>query len=140
MDNLLKEKVFVEMENIAKVLAEIEKIKDKPQKQVVELAGIGAFLQNIYTGMENILKQFLLYKNVSIDRGPQWHREVLKKAVDNDIISKDTSENIGKYLFFRHFFVHSYSFLLNKDKIEPLMHGVGGVYSDFKAEIEKNLS
>ncbi len=53
----LREKVDVEMENISAVLAELEKIKDKSNKTIAELAGIGTFLHNFYTGIENIPKQ-----------------------------------------------------------------------------------
>ncbi|MGB7532284.1 MAG: hypothetical protein WA977_04800 [Halobacteriota archaeon] len=53
----LKEKVDVERENISAVLAELKEIKDKSNKTIAELAGIGTFLHNFYTGIENILKQ-----------------------------------------------------------------------------------
>jgi len=52
----IKEKIHAEMENITTVLTEIEKVKDIPQKELVVLVGIGAYLQNVYTGIENILK------------------------------------------------------------------------------------
>ncbi|MGB2841704.1 MAG: hypothetical protein WBC40_04405 [Halobacteriota archaeon] len=50
----LREKVDVELENISAVLVELKKIKDKSNKTVAELAGIGTFLHNFYTGIENI--------------------------------------------------------------------------------------
>jgi len=62
----LREKVDVEMENISAVLSELTKIKDKSNKSIAELAGIGAFLHNFYTGIENILKQILGAKGISI--------------------------------------------------------------------------
>ena len=49
----LWEKVDVEMENSSVVFAELEKIKDKSGKITAELAGMGAFLHNFYTGIEN---------------------------------------------------------------------------------------
>ena len=52
----LREKVNVEMENISIVLEELKKTKDKSNKTLVELAGIGTFLHNVYNGVENILK------------------------------------------------------------------------------------
>ena len=55
----LREKVNIEMENIPIALAELEKIKDKSDKTTAELAGMGTFLHNFYTGIENILKQIL---------------------------------------------------------------------------------
>ncbi len=48
----IKEKIYAEMENITKVLIELEKVKDRPNKELVVLVGIGAYLQNIYTGMQ----------------------------------------------------------------------------------------
>ena len=62
----VKNKILAEIENIEKVLIELEKVKNKPTKELVVLVGIGAFLQNIYTGMENILKQMLIYQNILI--------------------------------------------------------------------------
>jgi hypothetical protein len=44
----IKEKVYAEMENIAVILTELEKVKDRPHKEPVVLVGIGAYLQNIY--------------------------------------------------------------------------------------------
>lgn len=55
----VRNKILAEIENIESVLIELEKVKTKQSKELVVLVGIGAFLQNIYTGMENILKQIL---------------------------------------------------------------------------------
>ncbi|MCK4338549.1 MAG: hypothetical protein KAW87_00980 [Candidatus Cloacimonetes bacterium] len=38
---------------------ELEKVKDIQHKELVVIVGIGAYLQNIYMDMENILKQLL---------------------------------------------------------------------------------
>ena len=72
----VKEKVYAEMENITTVLSELEKVKDKPHKEMVVLVGIGAYLQNVYTGMENILKQLLLHKDISLPITPTWHKDL----------------------------------------------------------------
>ena len=73
----LREKVDVELENISAVLAELKKIEGKPDKTVAELAGIGTFLHNFYTGIENILKQILGAKCISIPMSGSWHRDLL---------------------------------------------------------------
>ena len=100
----VKNKILAEIENIEKVLVELEKVKNKPNKELVVLVGIGAFLQNIYTGMENILKQMLLHQNIVILESPTWYKDLLNLATDNNFISKETVDKIGKYLYFRHFF------------------------------------
>jgi len=136
----VKEKVYAEMENITTVLSELEKVKDKPHKEMVVLVGIGTYLQNVYTGMENILKQLLLHKDISLPITPTWHKDLLNLSVEHNFITKETADKMGKYLLFRHFFVHAYGFLLDEAKLKPLMNNVSGVYSEFKKEIDEYLT
>ena len=136
----IKEKIYAETENITIVLAELEKVKTRPHKEFVVLVGIGAYLQNIYTGIENILKQLLLHKNIPIPDSPTWHKDLLNLAVEHNFITKGTADKMGKYLFFRHFFTHTYGFLLDEVKLKPLMNNIFDVYSEFKREIDNYLS
>ncbi|MFH2004050.1 MAG: hypothetical protein ABIK27_04810 [Bacteroidota bacterium] len=136
----IKEKIYAEIENITKVFIEFEKVKDKPDKELVVLVGIGAYLQSIYTGMENILKQLLLHKNIPIPDTPTWHKDLLNLAVDHNFIAKETANKIGKYLFFRHFFTHAYGFLIDEAKLKPLMNNIPDIYSEFKEEIENYIT
>lgn len=136
----VKEKINAEMENIRKVLTELEKVKDKPNKELVVLVGIGGYLQNIYTGMENILKQLLLHKNIPIPDTPTWHKDLLNLAVEHNFITEETADKIIDYLFFHHFFTHAYGFLIDEAKLNSLMDNITDIYSEFKREIEKYLS
>ncbi len=134
------EKVCAEMENITKVLSELENVKDRPNKEPIVLVGIGAYLQNVYTGMENILKQLLLHKNIPIPETPTWHKDLLNVAVKHNFITKETADKIVDYLFFRHFFMHAYGFLIDEKKLKPLLDNISDIYSEFKREIEMYLS
>ena len=136
----IKEKVYAEMENITKVLIEVEKVKERPSKELVVLVGIGAYLQNTYTGMENILKQLLLHRSISIPDTSTWHKDLLNLAVEHGFIRKETADKIGKYLFFRHFFTHTYGFLLDEVRLRPLMNNLSDTYSQFKEDIDKYLT
>ena len=136
----VKNKILAEIENIEKVLVELEKARNKQNKELVVLVGIGAFLQNIYTGMENILKQMLLHQKIVIPESPTWHKDLLNLATDNSFMSKETVDKIGKYLYFRHFFTHAYGFLIDKEKLTPLMDDISQVYTDFKREVDEYLS
>lgn len=136
----VRNKILAEIENIERVLIELEKVKTKQSKELVVLVGIGAFLQNIYTGMENILKQILLHQNIPIPETPTWHKDLLNIAVENNFISKETVDKIGKYLFFRHFFTHAYGFLIDEEKLKPLLDDISDIYSEFKREIDEYLS
>ncbi|MHA1439487.1 MAG: hypothetical protein ACTSPD_18105 [Promethearchaeota archaeon] len=136
----IQERVNAEMENILRVLKELEKVKNIPNKKLVVLVGIGAYLQNIYTGIENILKQLLIHENKSIPETPTWHKDLLNLSIKCKIITIETANEIGKYLVFRHFFTHSYGFLIDEEKLNPLMNDISNVFSKFKTEINDYLS
>ncbi len=93
----LREKVDVELENISSVLAELKKIEDKPDKTVAELAGMGTFLHNFYTGIENILKQILGAKGISVPMSSSWHRDLLIRASEEKIITETTRRQLAKW-------------------------------------------
>jgi len=135
----IQEKIRAEMENITTVLTDLERVKDEPHKEPVVIVGLGAYLQNIYTGMENILKQLLLYNRIPIPNTPTWHKDLLNLAVEHGLITGETADKMGKYLFFRHFFAHAYGFLLDEAKLNPLMDNISNVYTEFKEEIDNNL-
>ena len=136
----IKQKIHAEIENIDTVMIELEKVKDKPQKELVVLVGIGAYLQNIYMGMENILKQLLLHNSIKIPDTPSWHKDLLILSIEYNFITKEIADEIGKFLFFRHFFTHAYGFLIEEEKLKPLMDNIPETYSEFKIEIEKYLT
>ena len=136
----LREKVDVELENVSTVLDVLEKIKDKPRKTVVELAGIGTFLHNFYTGIENILKQILHDEDIPIPFSDSWHRDLLILASEEKIITETTRAQLAKYLAFRHFFVHAYSFLLDERELKLLVDDVFDTHSTFKEEINAFIS
>ncbi|HHE39166.1 MAG TPA: hypothetical protein ENL20_11440 [Candidatus Cloacimonetes bacterium] len=114
----VKEKVYAEFEFIEKILKELEIAKDNPDKELVVIVGISAYLQNIYMGIENILKQLLKHKRIPIPNTSTWHKDLINSAIRNKIIKEDTANKIGKYLFFRHFFTHAYSFQIDEDKLK----------------------
>ena len=51
------DKIAAEHENIIKVLDEIRKASEREVMETVVLVGIGAYINNVYNGIENILKQ-----------------------------------------------------------------------------------
>lgn len=92
----LREKINAEMENVSIVLEELKKIKDKPNKTPVELAGVGTFLHNIYNGVENILKQILGSCGIQIPDSDSWHQDLLIQAEDRGIITEATEKQLAK--------------------------------------------
>lgn len=133
----LKERIDVEFENIDNVLAEFPPAKNLPDLSLLELAGVATLLHNFYNGIENIIKQILIEKNVTLPEGKSWHRDLLESTVKEKIISKECLLGLSEYLAFRHFFSHSYTLDLHSDKLQPLVENVNNVYELFKEEIRK---
>jgi len=135
----IRDIVNSEFENIETVLNEIKKVKDRENKETVILVGLGAFLQNFYNGIENILKQLLLYNKVTISNSPNWHKDLLNLSIEKKIISKKTANKIGKYLYFRHFCAHNYGFLIEEEKLMSLVENVFDVFIAFQKDIIRFL-
>lgn len=137
----LREYCEAEFENIDLVVTELfNVVKDeKSDYTTVEMAAIATFLHNSYNGIENILKRVLLSKQIRTRETPTWHRDLLKAALDADIISVDLYEAISNYLSFRHYFVHAYSFTLNWNELKPLVNNLMDTVTRFKTSINACL-
>lgn len=133
----LQRRISVEIYNISMALDEIDKIKNKENKTKIELAGIAAFLHNFYGGIENILKQILSEKNINIARTGFWHKVLLGTSVENQIISPELKNSLSAYLAFRHFFVHSYGFMLDEHRLLSLANNASTIFSEFKENIKE---
>lgn len=133
----LSQKIQIELENIDEIFEELPNHTELPKLSTLELAGVAAFLHNYYNGLENIIKQILISKKVLLPDGQSWHKELLELAVEKNIISDQTKNDLGQYLAFRHFFSHAYSLDLYPDKMEPLVENAETLYILFKSEINK---
>lgn len=136
----LNEKIEIELEYIDQIFKEMPSHDRLPTLSNLELAGVATFLHNFYNGIENIIKQILLAKQISIPEGEAWHKKLLNLAVSSEIISENTKKDLGEYLAFRHFFSHAYALELYPQRMEPLVENALTVYQTFKSEINIYLS
>jgi len=138
MDRLRKQ-ILAERENIETALNHLKNAMEREDKTVIELAAVGTFLHNVYNGIENILKQILISRNKEIPDSATWHKELLNLSVSMGIISGGLSDDLYKYLTFRHFFVHAYGFMLEEIHLEDLAANIPKVWLQFLSEIEDFL-
>ena len=139
MDKLVQE-VTAEKEHIAKTLSALGEALSRPDKTIIELAAIGAFLHNIYSGMENILKRILKFEGITLPGSPSSHKDLLDLSVTAGVISQSLSEKLDDYRGFRHFFVHSYGFMLDRKQLIPLAENLPATWAQFETEIELYLA
>lgn len=132
----LRDKVKAEIQNIETALENLKEAENRAETSVIELAAKATFIHNIYNGIENILFQILKSRDIKIVRFPTWHKNLLDAAADNKIVPEELSEKLYEFLAFRHFFVHSYGFMLEETKMNPLTKNIPSVWSDFKAAIK----
>mgnify|MGYP000592534489 CR=1 FL=1 len=139
MDKLFRE-LEAEKEHILTTLHALNEALERKQKTIVELAAIATFLQNAYNGIENLLKRILKYKEITIRPSKTWHRDLLDLSVEHQIISSKLSRRLDEYRAFRHFFVHGYGIMLDKEKLIPLAENLSALWNDFESELKTFLS
>ena len=135
MDELFRE-VQAEKEHISDTLQALKEALGREKKTIVELAAIAAFLQDTYNGIENILKRILKFKGLSVPLSESWHRDLLDLSVDYQIISLELSRRLDEYRAFRHFFIHGYGIMLDKEKLMPLAENLPDLWKIFESEVD----
>ena len=134
-----REKIEAEFENIERVLADLPSPDSLKKLSSLELAGVAALIHNFYNGIENVFKQLVISKGLSIPQGPSWHIDLIEICVANQIISRTTSDMLKEYLSFRHFFSHAYSFDVDEERITPLLERIKDVHKNLVKDISKAL-
>lgn len=135
MNELLRE-VQSEKEYILDTLQALKEVLDRKEKTIVELAAIATFLQNIYNGIENMLKRVLKFKGISFSFSESWHKDLLDISVDNQIISLELLRKLDEYRAFRHFSIHGYGITLDKEKLMPLTENLPDLWKNFESELD----
>ena len=133
----LEERLEIEFENIEKTFREFPPSRTCSSLSNIEIAGVGALLHNFYSGVEKILKDIVRSKGISLPDGATWHRDLIDLAVKHHIILEGTAAGLTPYLAFRHFFVHGYVFLLDPEKLEPLLQEVDKVLNRLMSDLKK---
>ncbi|MBI5195391.1 MAG: hypothetical protein HZA10_03615 [Nitrospirae bacterium] len=133
----LKTYCDAEFKNIDKVLDELSPFVSSGEMEytAAEIAAIAAFISNAYLGVENILKQMLMFDGLDVADAPVWHEKVLKKATEIGILPPDLFQILSKYLSFRKFFMYSYAFNIKWEELKPLVDVLKDVIKRFRTEV-----
>jgi len=137
----LKQFCNSEFENIGRITDELFSVyrPDKTEYTVAEQAAIGALLMNIYSGVENILKQMLIYDKLDVQDSPEWHEKVLIKSGEIGILPPDLFQLLSKYLSFRNYFIYAYIFNIKWEDMKGLVEAIRDVLAKLRHEVDDYL-
>ncbi|MBL7031930.1 MAG: hypothetical protein ISR97_01975 [Nitrospira sp.] len=130
-----------ELKNIDRVTEEIFSVykPDKAEYSVTEQAAIGALMMNVYTGIEKVLKQMLLFDKLDVTDSPEWHNKILRKAGEIGIIPPELQPVLAQFLLFRNFFIYNYTFDVKWEEVRVLVDAVKDLNGKLRSEIEEYL-
>lgn len=131
----LSDNIQTQLQNIDGLISELPSHTELNNLSVLELEGTGGILFAFYNGIENILKQILLFIKEDLPEDDSWHDQILNLAAEENIISDECKNDLAPYLAFRNFFRHGYTLSMDPLQLSPLVQNHASVYSSFRNEI-----
>jgi uncharacterized protein YutE (UPF0331/DUF86 family) len=137
----LKQYCNDEFNNIDRVMNELFSVYDptKPEYSISDQAAIGALMLNVYSGIEIILKQMLVFDKLNIEDSPGWHEKVLRKAGELGILPPDYIQMLSKYLAFRNYFMYTYIFNINWEDMKALVDALKDLVAKIHTEVDEYM-
>jgi len=126
-----------ERKNIEKTVIMIENLTEKTDLSKYEVIALGTLLQNIYTGIEGIIRYQLQNTGVRFQKDENWHKNLLMKSRENGLISDAQFEGFLELLLFRHMHMHGYGFMLDETRIRELAAPVPDLCKGFLKNQDK---
>ncbi len=130
-----------EFGNIDRIMQELSTLckEGKTDFMPAEKAAVSAFIVNVYSGIENVLKQMLAFDKLDIEDSPDWHEKVLRKAGEIGILMPDQIQALSKYLAFRNYFIYTYIFNINWEDVKSLADALPGIVNQVRNEVSEYL-
>jgi hypothetical protein len=113
----------------------IEELLGREDLSQYEVIALGKLLQDIYTGIERILRTLLENKGIKTRKTESWHKDLLVAAKRRSIISEDEFGVFGSLLVFRHMEIHGYGFLLDETRLRELAEPLPVLIREFLTKL-----
>ena len=112
---------------------------------LLELTAFASVLHSFFNGIENILLTIAKNIDKNVPTDSNWHKSLITQMTKENesrkpVLSEKMKDELKKYLTFRHFFRHSYSFHLEWEELKKLVKPIHQVWEKFKSEISSFLS
>ena len=127
-----------ELSQIRKELAVLNRMLGRGRnlgQDEVRVRAAASSLQSIYNGMERMLQTVLKEKGGRVSEGPSSHSDLLDAASALGVLSSGLVDSLRELMGFRHFYRHSYGFMIDHEQLNPLLRGVEKVVDQFAREL-----
>jgi len=124
-----------ERKNIEKTVAMIEDLSAKTELSEYEVIALGTLLQNVYNGVEGILRYQLQKAGLKLQKDENWHKDLLIKSRERDFVSDAQFEGFLELLLFRHMHIHGYGFMLDEKRLRQLAAPVLSLCQSFLSSL-----
>lgn len=130
-----------QIERLLVTYADLLKHVQQRPPDTVEIAAVASVLHSFYNGIERIFPSIAKGIDTSVPSGERSHKELLiqmskRTKQRNAVISRITSKRLVDYLGFRHFYRHSYSFVIDWKELEKLVVGLDIVWRQVKSDLQ----
>jgi hypothetical protein len=109
-----------EAKNVLATIELVQELTGKDKLNQFEIIALGKLLQDVYTGVERILRCQLEAMGIKTIKTESWHKDLLLKAKGQTLINEEQFEAISKLLVFRHMEIHGYGFMLDEKRLRDL--------------------
>ena len=119
----------------------LQQAQQNSSPDLVEVIAVASVLHSFYNGLENIFLTIAKRIDHNVPDSAQWHRDLLTRMAEatltrKAVLTAETTRQLAKYLGFRHFYRHSYSFFLEWDELEGLALPLLSIWEQTKNELQ----
>lgn len=101
----------------------------------LQIRAAASTVHSIYNGIERVFILILKDLKIRIPDGSKWHSELLVQMNQRGFISEELHRKLRDYQSFRHFFRHSYGFMLDHELLSPLVEDAISTVERLMSEI-----
>jgi uncharacterized protein YutE (UPF0331/DUF86 family) len=127
-----------ELKQIQTELGVINRIAGKQKRlgrDEVQIRAAASSLQSIYNGIEKMIGLVLKNKGYSLSDSRTSHADLLVAARELGILSEALAGSLRELMAFRHFFRHSYGFMIDNELLNPLIQRIDGIVRSVAQEL-----
>jgi len=123
--------ISAESANILRTTTLIRNLLEQKKLTDYEVIALGKLLQDVYTGIERILRSQLETRNIKIKKTENRHKQILLSSREQSLVSQEQFEAFRNLLLFRHLQIHGYGYMLEEERLRDLAEPIPGLCRAF---------